>query len=200
MNQLEERLRNYAALTVAIGSAGALNAQVTYTDFDDVVISFQSMKQIDVNNDSILDFGIFVSGWSNSIFAYGGGYYSNVMAARHMHKIYPSNYAALYSTYLPASYGPRYYASMYDGILMQPEEQVDDSLSFGAGSIIIFSRYDEDILGQGDLYLPFKLNLDGNYHFGWMRVEVAEDGMEMIVKDAAIADEPDTPILTGQVE
>ena len=48
-----------------------------------------------------------------------------------------------------------------------------------------------------EAYLGFAFQLEGNFHFGWMRLEVTADGSSYTVKDLAYHSGPMTPVRAG---
>lgn len=116
---------------------------------------------------------------------YYGSYYYDTYG-------YYSYYGYYYDYYGYYSY-PVYYALGLD-----EGEIINGSMSFGWSYAQIFSNYDTGMVGKGDKYIPFQLFIDGNVHFGWIRVEVSADGKQITVKDAAYAEKSGASIEAGQ--
>ncbi|MDX1542962.1 MAG: hypothetical protein R3214_03375 [Christiangramia sp.] len=56
-----------------------------------------------------------------------------------------------------------------------------------------------DWAGKNDKYLGLQIKIDGQMHYGWLRMEVANVG-EWVIKDYAFNSIPNMPILAGQME
>ncbi|MFI5171384.1 MAG: hypothetical protein ACHQFW_03290 [Chitinophagales bacterium] len=66
---LNQKLKSYAALTIAVIAAQPGNAQIIYTDVDpDQVINIGDMYEIDINNDADIDFKL-IAIYSSGLFA-----------------------------------------------------------------------------------------------------------------------------------
>lgn len=54
-----------------------------------------------------------------------------------------------------------------------------------------------DFYGAGDTFLGFKIKIEDNYHFGWLRVNLAPDLKTLLIIDGAYQSEADLPINAG---
>lgn len=54
-----------------------------------------------------------------------------------------------------------------------------------------------DFYGAGDTYIGFKIKIDDEYHFGWLRVNLSADLKTLQIIDGAYQSEPDVPINAG---
>lgn len=57
--------------------------------------------------------------------------------------------------------------------------------------------YNESISETVNGFLAVKFKIDENYHYGWIRCDVLDEGRTLIIKDYAYEDEPDNPIVAG---
>lgn len=54
-----------------------------------------------------------------------------------------------------------------------------------------------DFYGAGDSYIGFKIKIEDEYHFGWLRVNLSSDLKTLQIIDGAYQSEPDVPINAG---
>jgi hypothetical protein len=198
------RLRRYSALAAALGaSAGVSSAQIIYTDISDVTLYAASnpgdLHFLDLNNDGSFDY-LFRARTN------GGDKFIGMV-------MYP-----YYTNHLNAIAGE----VEMDGIdilgypsLMEFNDLIDDGLSFFQLSDLInvnnifqvpamYSENGGDAIGEWqegvtDGFVAVKISPDGtNFHFGWIRCDVASDGSSITIKDFAYNSEPDSTIFAGQ--
>lgn len=60
------------------------------------------------------------------------------------------------------------------------------------------TSYDKKFKGKGDKYFGFKFYANTQRHFGWMRINVANDGKSITVKELAYNKIVDAPIKIGE--
>lgn len=51
--------------------------------------------------------------------------------------------------------------------------------------------------GQGDKYIGIKFKIGTEFHFGWMKVNLSNDGKSLIIREVAYDTRPNTPITVG---
>jgi hypothetical protein len=54
-----------------------------------------------------------------------------------------------------------------------------------------------EFYSAGDAYIGFKIQIEDNYHFGWIRVNLSADMKTLQIIDAAYQSQPDVPINAG---
>lgn len=54
-----------------------------------------------------------------------------------------------------------------------------------------------DFYGAGDTYMGFKIKIEDEYHYGWLRVNLSGDLKTLQIIDGAYQSEPDVPINAG---
>ncbi|MBK9457462.1 MAG: T9SS type A sorting domain-containing protein [Bacteroidetes bacterium] len=191
--QLSNKLKAYSTMAMALtaGQAG-LNAGVVYTDIDDVNIGVGDFFDIDINGDGILDFhfeanaiangsatwsfgsvfgnatSVSVGNPDNQLLGYVGYYYNYASALNYMDSIGPA--------------GPW---------LSNP--------SYGNSAVLASNFYDVATYGAfpgaGAKFLGYKFTIDGNIHFGWMRIIAEIEPLTITITEYAYDDMPRTPIL-----
>ena len=205
--KINKKLLQYSSLAAAfLSMQSESHTQVVYTNLEpDIVLDEDfEMGGVDLDNNGTYDFaflnisytytsGIHISTLSQKIFAGAYGTSANEIAG--IEDVY----------YLP-------YA-------LSTNESIDDTLSFQNAGLqrMAYRIYHSIETGEGDTLLftwiggewyPELLdhylgvhfvdeNLD--YHFGWIRCDVKDEGRMLVVKDYAYEAEIDKPILAGDI-
>lgn len=175
------RLLQYAAASAGVLAINNADAQMVYTDIDpDIVLEFDGIDtyMLDLNNDGTDDFSIQAITTLSSFTTSSGVSSTTVYAV----KIEPlgDNEIQITDTDSPFIAAP---GNWIDGILsaystFTTEEAVTLDLHY--------------IIPE---YLVLRLHVDGNEHYGWLRLYMTNTG-EVILKDYAFENTPDTPIYT----
>jgi len=175
------RLLQYAAASAGVLAINNADAQMVYTDIDpDIVLEFDGIDtyMLDLNNDGTDDFSIQAITTLSSFTTSSGVSSTTVYAV----KIEPlgDNEIQITDTDSPFIAAP---GNWIDGILsaystFTTEEAVTLDLHY--------------IIPE---YLALRLHVDGNEHYGWLRLYMTNTG-EVILKDYAFENTPDTPIYT----
>jgi len=212
-NQLQEKdllsakLLSYSAAAGALLAIGAnAEAQVTYTDVDpDALVALPdtvgaSIFEIDMNSDGNTDVTI-VAG--NGDWYYSAGV-SNWMSIRALNG--SGAEVALQSSYLSGWGGTYYFGKRFDAdAVIGPDESFGySSWSFQLGWLGTYATgltYNTGpwVDGETDKYLGIRFSVDGgtSYHYGWVRLDVAGDQSEVLVKDYAYEETADKAIRAG---
>jgi len=207
-NLLSAKLLSYSAAAGALLAIGAnAEAQIVYTDVDpDSLVVLpdivgQNIFEIDMNNDGFTDVTI-VAG--NGDWYYSEGV-SNWMSIRALNG--SGAEIALQSSYLSGWSATYYFAKRFDAdALIGPAESFySSSWSFQLGwngtyATGLSYNTGQWVDGETDKYLGIRFSLDGGttYHYGWVRLDVAGDQSEVLVKDYAYEETADVGIVAGQ--
>jgi len=215
-NQLQEKdllsakLLSYSAAAGALLAIGAnAEAQISYTDVDpDSLVVLpdtvgQSIFEIDMNNDGFTDVTIIAG---NGDWYYDEGV-SNWMSIRAMAG--SGAEVALQTSYLSGGTwaGTYSFAKRFDvdAVIGPDESFYYSSWSFQLGWLGTYATgYTMNsgpwVDGEVDKYLGIRFSLDGGttYHYGWVRLDVAGDQSEVLVKDYAYEETADVGIVAGQ--
>jgi hypothetical protein len=208
---LSAKLLSYSAAAGALLAVGQdAEAQIAYTDVDpdSVVVApeveSQDIFAIDMNNDGITDVTIVAGD--------GDWYYSMESYSYHWKSIRALNgtggSVAVQSTYLAgwSNPGPTFYLAKrfdQDAIIGPDESFMTSSWSIQLGFVgeSSGSTYNSGLWNDGetDKYLGIRFSLDDgvSYHYGWVRLDVAEDHSQVTVKDYAYQTKADLPIVAG---
>lgn len=210
--------------TITAGNSLQLDVNADgQTDFlllvDSFVMSSYGYSMQEFIYGSIVPYGSnAVGGWMTWMGSYYGyyGYYGTYYSYYPYYTSYTTNYDTYvtgpppngqtsYYSYYYDSYYPYYgyYGSysypMYYASVLGSGEVIGSGKSFFYFSMELFSNYNTgNLVGAGDKYLPFYLYIDGNVHYGWIRIEVSADMKQLIVKDAAYHKTPGMSIQAGQ--
>jgi len=185
-----KKILNYSAMSAAILGAADVTGQIVYTDVDpDEVIELGGSFNVDLNGDGIGDFNpqvfdaaggagavIFpTSSGSNANQGSNGNGFVGVTAGAYE---YPSNLSA-------------------GALINEDANFITDArgdLNFYSCSFTNSQFCD----GTVDGFLGVSFELDGNTHYGWIRVDVGASGTPITVKDFAFNATPDTAIAAGE--
>lgn len=188
---LQKRLNRYTALATAAAAAPAVQGQVFYTDLnpDSLVTGNFDFAVLDINNDGIQDFTVIAIDtlYSNApIKGAAFGYYYNTTNSQ-----YFSDNAVMSS-------GSR--VDMLDNGAMVSSGQMWLSGGFMALKLYGYPLYNMPWdMGGTDKFVGVKLELNGGFHYGWVRLDVNPGSDTIIVKDMAVELNEGDPILAGDM-
>ena len=175
------------------------NAQIIYTDqspdyeLTDAPGGDGEGKVLDLDNDGINDFVLAVyssisGGGSLFINRAGAGPYSNSI-----------NSNGVLGFIMP---GSTYYVSA-----LNFEDSIDNNQNFWSypglyGTMVWYSLSAQGTFGQWDnvedMYMGVRfIGGDGNKHYGWVRMDVVNNPIKIVLKDYAYENTPDKVILAG---
>lgn len=185
---LAKKLAQYGAMVTAIGTVAESNGQVIYTDIADFQGDNNATLNIDLNNDTIIDFSI------------NGGF---VNTSFEQILVDPEGSNAVYGDI--GQYGFYYPFALNSG------DNIGNNSSWrGSGGQILrykysasasICAYDSNWCPAGDVvdkFLGLRFEVGGNTHYGWVRLDVLGTGADdWVVKDFAFEATPNTPITAG---
>lgn len=196
--KLTKRLKAYSltAGAMAAGITGA-DAQILYTDVEpDAVADGVDSVFLDLNADGIDDFKFyFVGGTLASVF----NVYRGFASARNGNGI-AGTYSSSGGYYYP--YGINAGDTVNADLTFQTATFQTlgwDYFYYTNTSTAVYS-YGQIRWGSGDTYLGLRLEVEGNTHYGWARIELANDdvnGGRIILKDYALELTPGLGIPAG---
>lgn len=182
-------LSGYSALAAATLSIIKADAQIVYTNIDDVKIEWPSPRPyfIDLNNDGKFDYGFGVKKvegvyWASVLDAWGNETDNEVAGLGNGMQFHPFKLSAMsdinedvnWIEINPLSYNP---------------------LAAYSWSSFHFGFWKE---GVRDGFLGTRFMIDGQRHYGWVRLAVSKDAATIIVKDYAYNSVPEMPLVAGQ--
>ncbi len=175
-----EAIKKYGLLTSSLALAGTkiANAQIIYTDVDpDSTIGTNQSMEIDLNNDGQMDVRLFQEingGYTYAAIGmpYGAGQLQMISASW-----YPSALDA--GTDIDSTNS---YWKFYSGAL--------SGYSYFGGSFGEFG-------GAGDKYIGIRFDVGGEFHYGWILVNVASGGSSITLKSYAVEESPGKKITAG---
>lgn len=171
---LSKKLAKYSALSLAIAGVADASGQVVYTDVDpDFAGTINDSFAIDFNDDGIDDVVVLAQNVGYDIVQVVAEPLNGVIAASNAGYFYASNLA----------YGA--------------------DINAGAGAFNSFGDVcagvgyaGSQFCGTGEGYVGIQFDVDGNTHYGWVRIDVA-DSANFIVLDYAFESTPDGTITAG---
>ena len=198
-NTIESKIKRYSALAGGITAiAGAANAQIVHTDInpDTLITGNGAVYNLDVDNNGVIDFTFNTMSTS---FTYPGTPATFV------------NYSGAYMN--PAASGNSMMISSYGPMNVPAGSAIGSSGSFTSsggwvGLVADISYVSSSSTSSYSLTFGYFLNTDGfvglkfqnsaNTHYGWARIEVANDGTVLSVKEYAFESTPNTAINAGE--
>lgn len=188
-SRLTKQLAKYGALTVAIAGVADANGQITYTDVNpDFAGAGGGEYFLDLDNNGIDDFRIYnVVGTSSELYLF-----IQPLTASNDVLASASNYGASYaypfalSNGDPISNGGSFWFN--NGYTPSSNLSLNyNSCSFGNWCSVT------------DKYLGLRFNISGSTHYGWVRLDVPNNGADSwTVKDYAFNTVAGAPINAGQ--
>ncbi len=186
----QDRLLGYSLLAGALLGAMPVRAAIVYTDVDPDLTLFDAFFPIDFNGDGVTDITI-----RHRAYTFGGGSYSTnyryaeVQLPAGNRAQFPGGFFAELSA-LPsgAAIGP---TALFTGYGRMAARY---AYVYG-GSSYVYA--DGPWLGVTDRYLGVEFAIGGNTHYGWIRMDVPSDLGNIVIKDFAYEDVPNTTILAG---
>lgn len=213
------KLAAYSAMAGAlvVAGAGAASAQnlVVYTDIDpdETYGASGDLFELDLNDDGVIDFQIYkyLINTNTTFSTTGGGTFPGSIQVNHIFALPTSGNAIQAST---GSGGYFYPYALGAGDNIGAGEEMNEAsaqsvvysqlwnIEFAPGSIYAYQVFDDGnwFGGQTDKYLGLRFEADGNEHYGWLRMDVADDNIEFTVKDYAFNSVPEEDIEAGQDE
>ncbi|WP_430467444.1 T9SS type A sorting domain-containing protein [Winogradskyella ouciana] len=176
-----KKLLKYSALSAAIAGIADVNGQIVYTDIADFTGGGAVDYNLDLNNDSTIDFIVNASSYNSSIFA-----------------VFLNSSSLSTNSFLGSQPNYTYPFAMNAG----------DAISSGQtgwyniGTLNYVSCYNgtgsSNWCGVSDKFIGLRFDIGGNTHYGWARLDVSASGDSFTVKDYAYNSTPGEAINAGQ--
>lgn len=192
---IPDRLTAYSAMAVAvISGASSANAEVVYTDIDDVTISIGDSWDVDIDLNGSLDFHFQAGSAGSGGWTFGSvlGYVNSLSVGGLSNQIvgYP---------------GPYYYYAyaLEANELIGPDAAWNNNPSYGNSAVLVsnfYGVYYGAFPGAGEKYLGIKFKIGSYVHYGWMRVQAGLSPAYMTILDYAYEDVAEVPIEAGSQE
>ena len=233
-SKFTKQLKNYSLLAGAvISSSSALNAQITYTNIDDVTLNSTSGDyNLDIDAGGETDFILKVGSSHNSSTLYSSSHNNALIlpyaSTKYIHAEswlvkelssgqtlnslaeFRNNVSVLesFTFYLSrtitTSTSIISYIHTFTSTTPSGGTTVFFSTTFNTVTNTITNTFTTQYStgnfgGQGDKFIGVKFNIDGNTHYGWIRVQVSANANQLILKDYAYEATPETEIITGQI-
>ncbi|GEM_PF-1494544 len=195
--ELTKRLKSYSLTAGAVAGALSASATVQYTDVDpDFQGTIPDSTAFDIDNDGIADIAL----WGDSFTS---------VTASNMLSVYRVFARALGSVGIAGDASVTYSGSFsyYYPYALDQNNMIDRFLNFNSGystQTMAWATYSTassnfyfygNWNNQADKYLGLRLTINGNIHYGWMRLSIGIT--DYTVKDYAYEDEPCIRIQAG---
>lgn len=208
-NNLNVKIKRYAALATGVTAAAGATAQVTYTDVNpDVVLTPSGTTQylLNLDGDAAIDMGLVVaSGTVTGIYTYGPYQIPYTLSYDAGVAVFgtnpPSVNAWMGSTSDAPSNLPSGSAISASGTFYQAQGFVGNiqSTYLGAPANTQLGPYSTGNFLGTEGYIGVRFDISGQTHYGWVRVEMNATATQMIIKDYAYDATPNTAINAGDV-
>ncbi len=199
----ERKLLQYAASAAAFLLVNPANATIVYTDLDpDGVIGGEGAEiSLDINTDGTDDFTFIIYSYAGTATYYGIPFSFDIKAA--------GGEALDANEFVGSLVTNSGYTNVYVPILAAGEGiNSEDNFEGGYGSLAVvaqFSLYGFPYysfeggawLDSEMQFLGFRLGVDKDFFYGWMRVSVNADASQLTIHDYAYEDEANKSIFTG---
>jgi hypothetical protein len=187
-SKLDKKLKTYSALAAGLTAIGGQAfGQIVYTNIPDSTFS-NDTYYLDLNKDGIVDFEIY----NYSYVSASSSYRANYISANGSNEILATN--TFFSSYnFPAAIA----LNSGENIEVNPGFWSTSGILFGEGTYSGYSNKVGKWQGAVDKYVGLKFKVDNNTHYGWARLDVANDGSSFTIKDFAYEMSPDKKIIAG---
>jgi len=188
----KKKLAGYSAMAAAFIAAGTeADAQIVYVDIVDVTLDLGFYIPLDLDGGGSDDFlfqvasdtagswtfvngfgdysGLSIGGPNNAMVGYDGPIFPYASA------LDTANSIDVAANFVTNSNNYAFFASIYSAVTYGPWADVTDK------------------------YLGIKFEIDGEVHYGWMRLDVTVGPVSLTLKDWAYNSTPDEMILTGDI-
>lgn len=188
----KKKLAGYSAMAVAFMAAGSeADAQIVYVDITDVTVDIGFYIPLDLDGGGVDDFALIVNSFSSASLTFVRGY---------------GNLSSI------TLGGPNNAMAGYDGSVFPYASALDSGNSIGPAANFISNTYNyaffASISGgatygpwadETDKYLGIKFEIDGELHYGWIRLDVTVGPVSLTIKDWAYNSTPNEMIITGDI-
>ena len=206
------KLKNYSALSASfIALAAPVTSQVVYTDVNPDINVFLDEITLDLDNNGTNDFKLVFVSETFATFA------PEELKLR-INPLGENKVAYSFQT-IPVTYSGTPWYTYNSGAtqivfsnvpLLNESAAIDEAMDFSLDKAALFEKLYFYIYSSYDLqafeggwwngtenhFAAFQLDIDGTYHFGWMRLNVSvETGITLL--DYAFESIPDSPITTA---
>jgi hypothetical protein len=195
-DSIQQKLAQYSAIAGSVLLAGSdVDAQIAYTNVDpNEKIFLDDVYNLDLDNDGIFDFKFTVA---SQVFGYW-----RVAEISSADSAPSQNYVSRSEDFFAAALNandfigsgnnwvkPGYY---YGGAPYLEYYQIGSPSNGSPGQL--YGPWG----GKGDHYLGLKFGINGEYHYGWARLNVTRTASFLNIKAYAYNTVPGEPILAGQ--
>ncbi|WP_055443600.1 T9SS type A sorting domain-containing protein [Lacinutrix himadriensis] len=182
-SNLTKRLAKYGALSAAIAGIADANGQIVFTDVNpDFAGGNGTSYALDMDNDSVFDFGI-IGSTAPAIGFYGA---------------LPSN------SWVGSNPSFKYPFALDSGAVISSAQSIWYGGTSNVGTLNYTSCYNgiggSNWCGVTDKFLGLRFQIAGNTHYGWAKLDVSLSGDSFTVKEYAYNSVPDESIIAGQTE
>lgn len=182
-----------AALTAVTTGA---QAEVFYTDIEDVTIEIGDLFEADIDGDGTTDFAFSAgsaSSTSGSIWSFASGFGLVTSAGI-------GNSSNQFIGYVGSFYN--YGSALEEGAVIGAEGPWLNYPSLSNSAVLASNFYGDTygmFPGMGEMYLGIQFSVKGNLHYGWMRVEADINPVYITIYDWAYEGNPNTEIEAGSL-
>lgn len=207
---LRDKLKLYSltAGAVAAGTSGQSQVMYTNVDPDTLTSGVNNSYDLDLNNDNVVDFSLsIIESTTSSYFTWSSGFfnYTNMQKGIQIDPVSGNEVLGFWAQALDSGMvvqNAQYGWSGYGGNAIANEVQYFSSYQFTTYYGSTYSGTNSGTWAGGnfvaaqDKYLGLRVNINGNLHYGWARLDVLSD-TSFVIKDYAIEMTANKFIITG---
>ena len=190
-NKKDSKLSNYFALAGAVIASNSLNSQIVYTDIPDVTIDSTSAPfLIDFDNNSVPEITLSVQSVNGSA-TYAG------LPITYQGALATGNLGS--SVALAGASGSGSSSSGFQIAALNADDPISANQAFGSSSnnvlaadVLVdagfagtFPYQFGPFLGATDKFIGASFTINGEVHYGWVRLDVSVDATTITIKDFA---------------
>ncbi len=185
--ELQKKLTKYSAAAAAVAATGigANGQNIVYTQVNSTLTPANPIDSVDINADGVYDAAMVIGDYPsyNITYVLGGPLNSQ-------------GHALAGST--PSNYNYPFRLNAGEQVNTQNFLPADEPGSFTwvVNGTNPYSEFWNG--GVTDGYLGIKLSVGGNTHYGWMRMDIAADGKQVVIKDMAYNSTANGAIQAGE--
>ncbi len=205
-NKKDNKLSNYFALAGAVIASNSLNSQIVYTDIQDVTIDSTSAPfLIDFDNNSVPEITLAVQNVNGSTTYYG-------IPVTYQGALAVGNLGSSVALIGASGSGSGSSSSGFQITALNADDPISANQAFGSSSYNVlaadilvdaglagtFPYQFGPFLAATDKFIGASFTINGEIHYGWVRLDVSADATTITIKDFAYNACANAPINANQ--
>ncbi len=179
---LRKKIKGYSTLAGSLLAISQIaEGQIVYTDVTDTTVTGNGASyDLDLNNDGSTDFSFNINtDGAGGVKMFANALNDNAIAGK------PGSFGFIYPYVLDAN------------DMIGPDLEWYGGLSQTMASTGYYDNPYGNWFGETDKYMGLRLDMGGDNHYGWARLDVSDDGKTLTVKDYAYEAAAEMEIAAG---